>query len=90
MPYPALWSRSFAREGRGADQHDAHVGEIVRGAVDEQNAAAFAILGRALDDMDRAALGVDEFADGRKALFDPPRLKYGDGVDGAPSGIDVP
>jgi hypothetical protein len=22
--YPALWSRSFAREGRGADQHDAY------------------------------------------------------------------
>jgi hypothetical protein len=21
--YPALWSRRFAREGRGADQHDA-------------------------------------------------------------------
>ena len=22
--YPALWNRSFAREGRGADQHDAY------------------------------------------------------------------
>ena len=22
--YPALWSRRFAREGRGADQHDAY------------------------------------------------------------------
>ena len=22
--YPALWSRSFAREGRTGDQHDAH------------------------------------------------------------------
>ncbi len=22
--YPALWSRGFAREGRGADQHDAY------------------------------------------------------------------
>lgn len=26
--YPALWSRSFAREGRDGDQHDAYVREL--------------------------------------------------------------
>ena len=43
--------------------------------MDEQNGAAFGAIGGALDDMDRAGAGLDEFADGRKARLDPLRLK---------------
>jgi len=64
--------------GDAIGERDAHVGEIARGAVDEQNRAAFAALRGALDDMDRAGAGLDEFADRRKALFDPPRRNMGE------------
>ncbi|MBI3628354.1 MAG: hypothetical protein HY217_02020 [Candidatus Rokubacteria bacterium] len=40
--YPALWSRSFAREGRTADQHDAYsVAAWMRRADDDGNLAEF-------------------------------------------------
>ena len=67
-------------------ERDAHIREIARGAVDEQGGAAFAALRSALDDVDRAGAGLDEFADGRKAAFDPPRLDEAEEEEGEAEG----
>ena len=65
-----------AERGETIGEREAHVGEIAGGAVDEQNGAAFGAVRRALDDVDRAGVDWDEFADRRKTPFDAPRLNH--------------
>jgi len=78
MPRTIDAENAKAERGETIGERDAHVREIARRAVDEQNGAAFGAAGSALHDMDRPGAGLDEFADGRKARLDPLRFDEGE------------
>ena len=67
--------------GQAFAQSDVQVGEIARGAVDEQNGAALGRARRPFDDMDCGAARArgHAFADRRKTRFDDARRERGEG-----------